>query len=135
MAFVFLDSVYSTSAKIDFTSLRPEQDCRIGQIRVLSQIGSEILNSGADDLLRDIPQEYKMNGIAARIEGIASEGNYFRALTAIPKTLTESQDLICRAIILREDSRAKERKNQDMQWNAFDRYRDWKENFINFIPN
>ncbi|HLA58673.1 MAG TPA: hypothetical protein VK622_07930, partial [Puia sp.] len=135
MAFIFLDSVYTESRKIDFTNLTPELDCRIGQIRVLSQIGSEALNNNADDLLREIPQEYKMNGIAARIEGIASEGNYFRALTAIPKTLTETQDLICRAIILREDSRAKERKNQDSEWNAFDRYLDWKQNFINFIPN
>ena len=135
MAFVFLDSIYAISPKIDFTNLTPQLDCRVGQIRVLSQIGSEKLNNGADDLLRDIPQDYKFSGITAKVEGIAGEGNYYRALTSIPKTLTESQDLICRAIILREDSRAKERKNQDTQWNALDRYLDWKQNFINFIPN
>jgi hypothetical protein len=135
MAFVYLDSIYAISPKIDFTNLTPQLDCRVGQIRVLSQIGSEKLNHGADDLLRDIPQEYKFSGIMAKVEGIAGEGNYYRALTSIPKTLTESQDLICRSIILREDSRTKERRNTDTQWQALDRYLDWKQNFINFIPN
>jgi energy-coupling factor transporter ATP-binding protein EcfA2 len=135
VTFVYLDSVYSISRKIDFSNLPPDLDCRFGQIRVLSQIGSEALNSNADELLRDIPQEEKFYGILERIAGIAGEGNYYRALTSIPKTLTESQDLICRSIILREDSRAKEKGSGNTDWKAFDQYLDWKTDFINFIPN
>ena len=137
MAFIYMDSVYSVSKKIDYTNLALDMDCRAGQIQVLSEIGSEALNNQADEILKDITQDFKFDGITARIDGIASEGNYYRALTSIPKSLTESQDLICRAIILREDSRAKEKlsRNTDDQWVKFDHYLDWKSNYVNFIPN
>ena len=137
MAFIYLDSVYSMSKKIDYTNLALDFDFRAGQIQVLSEIGSQALNNQADEILKDITQDFKFDGIMARIDGIASEGNYYRALTAIPKTLTESQDLIARAVILREDSRAKEKlsKNINGQWVKLDRYLDWKSNYTNFIPN
>jgi energy-coupling factor transporter ATP-binding protein EcfA2 len=137
MAFIYLDSVYSVSKKIDYTNLALDIDCRKGQIQVLSEIGSQALNNQADEILKDITQDFKFDGISARIDGIASEGNYYRALTSIPKTLTETQDLVCRAIILREDSRAKEKisKNTNIQWVKLDRYLDWKTNYTNFIPN
>jgi hypothetical protein len=133
--FIFLDSIYSTSRKVDFTNLSLNSDCRSGQIKILSEVGNKTLNQQADEILRDIPQQSKFDGIISRVDGISGEGNYYRALTSIPVTLTESQDLICRTIILLEDCRAKERLNHQDDWKAFDRYLDWNTKYINFIPN
>ena len=133
--FQFLDSIYATSKRIDYTNLDLRVDCRIDQIKILSEIGSNALNNSADQILGDISQDSKFKGIAARVTGIASEGNYYRALTSIPKTLTESEDLICRTIIILEDCRANERLSKNELWKPFDQYLDWKSHYINFIPN
>ncbi len=135
LAFVFLDSAYSKTAKINFTNLPPELDPRYGQIMTLSEIGSKMLNNNADEILRDIPETGKFNGVLARVGGIAGEGNYYRALTGIPGTLTESQDLECRTKILLEDCRAAERLRGNTQWKAFDDYLNWTKIFVDFIPN
>jgi energy-coupling factor transporter ATP-binding protein EcfA2 len=133
--FVFLDSIYSSGHRIDFTNLKLDFDCRSDQIRVLSKIGSRSLNESAVELLREIPQDFKFDGVTARVSGIASEGNYYNARTSIPPTLTESQDLICRAIILLEDCRAKERLSGNTYWKEFDRYLEWRNSYVNFNPN
>jgi hypothetical protein len=133
--FVYLDSIYSTARKIDFTNLTLSSDCRSGQIKILSEIGSQTFNEQADEILRDIPQQSKFDGIISRVDGISGEGNYYRALTSIPNTLTESQDLICRSVILLEDCRSREKMNQALEWKAFDHYLDWTINYVNFIPN
>jgi hypothetical protein len=133
--FVFLDSIYSSGRRIDFTNLKLDFDCRTDQIRVLSKIGSRSLNENAVEVLREIPQDFKFDGVASRISGIASEGNYYNARTSIPPSLTESQDLICRAIILLEDCRAKERLTGNSFWKEYDRYLEWRNIYVNFNPN
>jgi hypothetical protein len=133
--FIFLDSIYSSDRRIDFTNLRLDFDCRADQIRVLSKIGSRTLNENAVELLREIPQDFKFDGVIARASGIASEGNYYNARTSIPPTLTESQDLICRAVILLEDCRASERLEGNKSWKEFDKYLEWRNLYINFSPN
>jgi hypothetical protein len=133
--FIYLDSIYTIGRKIDYTNLTLASDCRSGQIKILSEIGSKAFNQEADEILRDIPQQDKFEGIKSRVSGISGEGNYYRALTSIPNTLTESQDLISRSIILLEDCRVREKMNQTAKWRAFDHYLDWTNNYINFIPN
>jgi energy-coupling factor transporter ATP-binding protein EcfA2 len=134
-AFVFLDSVYSLSGKIDYSDLSTELDFRYGQIKVLSEIGSKALNKSADGVLRNIPEDGKFNGIISRVSGIASEGNYYLAMTSIPKTLTESQDLQCRTWIILQDCITRERLSGISQWDAFDKYLTWSNSFINYKPN
>ena len=133
--FIFLDSVYATGKRTDFSLLQLPLDCRNGQILVLSEIGSRALNNSAEDVLREIPEEFKFEGIISRVTGIAGEGNYYRALTSIPKTLTESQDLYCRTMILLEDCRTRERLQNNNRWNAFDENLNWSRNYINFTGN
>ena len=86
-------------------------------------------------MLREIPEEFKFEGIISRVTGIAGEGNYYRSLTSIPKTLTESQDLICRTMILLEDCRTKERLQNNDRWNAFDENLNWARSYVNFTGN
>ena len=138
IAFVFLDSTYSKAGKIDFSKLevrfdsRFGLDSRYGQIRLLSGIGSKAINNNAGEILRDIPEQGKFDGIIARVTGIAREGNYYLAFTSIPGTLTESQDLECRSMILLEACREKERLSGNKQWNAMDNYLAWDWTYIDY---
>ena len=102
---------------------------------VLSEIGSKAINDNADEILTDIPEIGKYYGILFRVTGIAGEGNFYRALTSIPNTLTESQDLECHSMILMKACRAKERLHGDTQWKALDDYVDWTWEYVDFLPN
>jgi hypothetical protein len=135
LSFVFLDSAYAVSKKIDYAEFVADVEPRTLQIQVLSEIGSNAIDNEAVEVLRDLPENVKYDGIYSRVSGLAFEGNYYRALTAIPATLTEAQDLECRASILLEAARAKEKKAGNANWKNMDTYLDWYLIFHNFIPN
>jgi hypothetical protein len=134
-AFALLDSAYSNLKKLDYSLFFQDFDPRFKQIMVLSEIGSKRVNQNADNILREIPEFSKFNGILARVKGVAHEGNYYRAWKAIPGTLTESQDLQCRSMILLEACREKEKSNSDTQWKNMDEYLDWFWDYVNYLPN
>jgi hypothetical protein len=134
-AFVFLDSAYAISRKIDYAITLPRVDARYLQIQVLSEIGSKAINEQAAEILRDLPENGKYGGVYLRVNGIAYEGNYYRALTAIPNTLTETQDLQCRSIILIEACKAREKLAGNHSWKPMDDYLDWFLNYTDYLPN
>jgi energy-coupling factor transporter ATP-binding protein EcfA2 len=134
-AFVFLDSAYAISKKINYAIQVPKVDPRYFQIQLLSEIGSKAINMQAAEILRDLPEGGKYGGVFLRVSGIAYEGNYYRALTAIPNTLTESQDLLCRTLILLEACKVKERLTGNTSWKAMDDNFDWFLHYIDYIPN
>ncbi|ULQ51013.1 ATP-binding protein [Flavihumibacter fluvii] len=134
-AFVYLDSAYANIARLDYAKLPDALDPRTDQLLVLSEIGSKTINAHAKEVLRDIPEGAKFGAIYYQVIGISYEGNYYRALTSLPTTLTESQDLICRTLILLEACRAKERLSGDTSWKPFDEYLFWDINYINYLPN
>jgi hypothetical protein len=133
--FVLLDSAYAISRKINYAVEVPEIDPRYFQILLLSEIGSRDLNDQAGVLLRDLPETWKFWGVLLRTTGLAYEGNFYMALTAIPNTLTESQDLQCRTAILVEACKAKERLAGKTAWKQMDTYRDWFINYNEYYPN
>ncbi len=114
-AFVLLDSAFAISKRIDYADQIARVDARYYQIQVLSQIGSREINEQADAILRDLPEGGKYDGVFLRVAGLAYEGNFYRALTAIPNTLTEAQDLQCRTAILIEACKAREK----ISWKYF----------------
>jgi hypothetical protein len=102
---------------------------------VLSEIGSSRLNAKASAMLKNMPEDEKAFGILNQVMGLAREGNYYRALTAVPNTLTESQDLICRILILLEATKEKEVKSADSSWKAMDNFVYRLFNYVNYFPN
>jgi hypothetical protein len=134
-AFVYLDSAYAVSKKIDYAIQVPRVDGRYFQIQLLSEIGSKAINNQAGEILRELPENGKYGGIFLRVLGLAYEGNYYRALMAIPNTLTESQDLQCRTIILLEACKVKEKISGNTQWKPFDDSIDWFLHYTNYLPN
>ena len=134
-AFVYLDSAYAVSKKIDYAIQVPRVDARYFQIQLLSEIGSKAINNHASELLRELPENGKYGGVISRVLGLAYEGNYYRALTAIPTTLTESQDLQCRTVILMEACKAREKISGNTQWKPLDDNFDWFLYYTDYLPN
>ncbi|MEP6615301.1 MAG: hypothetical protein ABJA57_01920 [Ginsengibacter sp.] len=134
LAFVYLDSAYARSKSIHYSAIDQRYDFRYNQILLLSEIGSQSLNNNANALLKDIPEANKFFGILSKVTGVAFEGNYYRAYTSIPASLTESQDLQCRNMILLEASKTKERQQKAQQWKQMDNYVDWYWDYVNYVP-
>ena len=109
-------------------------DPRYRQVQLLSEIGGKAINREADAVLREIPERGKFVGVYLRVSGLAYEGNYYRAFTAIPSSLTESQDLQCRTQILMEACRTKERASGNTQWNLMDYYLNWQFIHTDYLP-
>jgi hypothetical protein len=76
----------------------------------------------------------KVAGVFERVIGISVVGNYHQARATIPATLTESDDLLCRTLILMEDSRTREKEKGDDQWTEFDRNFLWNIYYTEYFP-
>ena len=137
-AFVYLDSVFSKSKDIDFSQFNfganRAIDYRFNLILLMSRIGGKHLNSLSSGFLAEIIEENKFDGVISRVYGIAEEGNFYRALTAIPPTLTESQDLIARAFIIWQACRKKEAEEGIQKWKALDEFITHDFNYIFYLP-
>ncbi|MBS1542238.1 MAG: hypothetical protein JST14_01285 [Bacteroidetes bacterium] len=101
----------------------------------MSRIGSEEINNLALTVLREIQEQNKYFAIQGRIVGVAAEGNFYRALTSIPSTLTETQDLECRTMIMAEACKAREKSVTSPMWRAMDLFNEWEWRYIFFFPN
>ncbi|RPA66748.1 ATP-binding protein [Cyclobacteriaceae bacterium YHN15] len=134
-AFVYLDSVSSKTENLDFSVLPQSLDSRQFFINALSTVGSQRINSLAFQILKDIPEQRKFDGVYQLVSGMAREGNYYRALMAIPSNLTESQDLQARGLILLEASKRRELESGDRRWKELDNFLEWTESYFDFLPN
>ena len=136
LSFVALDSAFAIDRKIDYSYEMPDVDPRFYKIFVLSEIGSRTLSGQAGEVLRELPERTKGFGIISRVSGITYEGNYYNALTNIPATLTETQDLQCRGLILLQACQNRERISGDTHWKGMDEYLLWNfTGYLDFVPN
>lgn len=138
-AFVYLDSVYSKSKDIDLSKFNfgPNQalDFRFNLILLLSRIGGRKLNELSENSLSEIIEQNKFFGVLSRVYGVAEEGNFYRARTSIPNTLTETEDLTSRSYIVWQACRKKENANQQLNWRSMDNYLTRDFNYIFYLPN
>ena len=138
-AFVYLDSVLSKSKEIDFSQFNfggsRAIDIRYNLILLLSRIGGRHLNSLSSDFLAEIIDENKFDGVFSRVYGVAEEGNFYRAQMAIPSTLTETEDLVARSLILWQACRKKEAEEGTRTWATMDAFITHDFNYIFFVPN
>ena len=130
---VYLDSTYSLYKQIDFSTT--SLDVRFNLVSTLASIGGEQLNARALEVLRDFNANARTGGTFQMIYGISSEGNFYRALTSIPASFTESQELDARGLILWQACKRKESAASSQDWKAMDTYFMWFDNYIFFQPN
>ena len=116
--FEYLDSVFSKSAKVDFSQVLFGNgvDYRPGLTSLLSQIGGRRMNDLSTDIFAEIMEDDKTNSILYRIDGIAGEGNFYRAKQAIPSTLIEAEDIWTRSIIIWHACMKKETEKERKKW-------------------
>ena len=138
-AFVYLDSVFSKSKEIDFSQFNfgfnQAIDFRYNLILLLSRMGGRPLNFHSNNFLAEIVEQNKFFGVLSRVYGIAEEGNFYRAKTALPSTLTESEELTARSFITWQACRKKESEKGEQKWTAMDEYITHDFNYIFFLPN
>ena len=113
-AFEYIDSIFSKSAKFDFSQVLFETgvDYRSGLIRLLSRIGGKRLNKLSESILSEFMNDNRTSSIVNRVDGIAGEGNFYLARQAIPSTLIEVEDIITRAILIWHASLKKETEKE-----------------------
>jgi len=73
--------------------------------------------------------------VLSKVYGIAEEGNFFRAKTAIPATLTETEELNARSIIVWQACKKKELEKGEGRWKAMDDFITHDFNYIFYLPN
>jgi hypothetical protein len=132
-----MDSAYRVSKQIDYSiALDGQLDPRYFQIQLLSEIGGAAFNKEVDGIVKGIPPNWQSYSAFLRVLGQAYEGNYHKAYTVIPGSLTETEDLICRQAILVEACRARERLTEPSEtWNKMDLYVNWTLDFNDYFPN
>jgi hypothetical protein len=137
-AFVYLDSVFSKSKDVDFSQfnfgVNQAIDFRFNLILLMSRIGGKQLNSLSNKSLAEIIEQNKFFGVLSSVYGIAEEGNFYRAKTAIPSTLTESEDLTARSYILWQACRKRELEEGVQNWTTMDEFITHDFNYIFFLP-
>ncbi|HYM93943.1 MAG TPA: hypothetical protein VET23_07380, partial [Chitinophagaceae bacterium] len=137
--FVYLDSVFSKSKDIDFSQFNfgngQAIDFRYNLVLLLSRIGGKQLNGLSNKFLADIIEQNKFFGVICRVYGVAEEGNFYRAKTSLPSTLTEEQDLTARSFILWQACRKKESEAEAKEWKAMDDFIIHDFSYIFYLPN
>ena len=88
----------------------------------MSRMGGRQLGALSDKILAEIIQGSKFDGVLNRLRGVAEEGNFYRAKSAIPPTLTETEDLYARVIIVWQAIRKKESLVDKTRWSAMDNF-------------
>jgi len=118
--FVYLDSAMSITNKIDFGNVQFRLDARYNLMALLAKIGGKKMNDIAFEILREIPEGPKFEGIFRMSDGLAAEGNYYKAIAMIPSTLTEDEDLITCEIILWEECKKRDKELNENEWKMMD---------------
>jgi hypothetical protein len=139
LAFVYLDSVFSKSKRVDFSPFNfgPERaiDFRFNTILLLSRIGGKQLNNLSNNFFAEIIEQNKNSAVLRKVYGIAEEGNFYRAKMAIPSTLTETEELMARSIIVWQACQKKELEQGEQKWRAMDSFITHDFNYIFYLPN
>jgi energy-coupling factor transporter ATP-binding protein EcfA2 len=138
-AFIFLDSAVTKAKLVDYSKFNfgSDQllDFRFNLVLLLSRMGGRHLNELSDNYLKEVIEQNKFNGLFGKVYGVAEEGNFYRALISIPPTLTESEDLISRSIILWQASIKQETDDQRKQWASMDKWFTYDFEYIFYLPN
>jgi len=138
-SFTYLDSAITKASRVDFSQfdfgVNRQIDIRQNLILLLSRIGGRELNEISNDVLREIVQDVKFSGIISRVYGVAEEGNFYRALTAMPPTLTEGQELFLQSFILWQASIEQQTQEEAERWKPMDTFFTHDFNYVFYLPN
>ena len=99
-SFIMLDSVNSKIPTIALTQVPGFRDFRYNLIYTLTYVGGKEISSRAKDVLKEMNEGRKFDGILSMVGGYSRSGEFYKASASMPITLTENQELICKTNIL-----------------------------------
>jgi hypothetical protein len=120
-SFILLDSAYSKARTINLFQINGNRDFRYDFISFSAQVGGNEISTIANQFLKDMVEGRKFGGIIGMVRGYTSTNNFYKALTYVPPTLTENQDLIIRTWLL---WKAGKTENDDYKY-VLDDYFEW----------
>jgi len=123
-AFIYLDSAFVNEEKLDPNELDFNLNPHMILINTLAGIGSQALDNKAKSLFVEMSPGFKDEGLGQYISGIAYEGNYYRAVEAIPENQSDGQVLFFYSDILNAEAN---KKGDRQGWEKL--ARNW--NFLN----
>ncbi len=130
-AFAFLDSAFSTINQVDYNQYNglfyDEQDAKRFTIYVMGKVGGDRVNKLSNNYIKELIERSRVRGIRGMILGTATDGNYYTALTTMPPTLTEQEDLQCYIAILGQVARS---QNKASGWAGMDESLLWEFNYF-----
>jgi energy-coupling factor transporter ATP-binding protein EcfA2 len=130
-AFAFLDSAFVTIKQIDYNQfnglLYDELDAKRFTIYVLGKVGGDRVNKLSYNYIKELIERSRVRGIRGMILGTATDGNYYTALTTMPPTLTEDEELQCYFSILGQIARS---QNKTSSWAGMDESLLWEFNYF-----
>lgn len=130
-AFAFLDSAFATINKVDYNLYNflfyDELDAKRFAIYVLGKIGGDRVNKLSKSYIKELIERSRVRGIRGMILGMATDGNYYTALTTMPPTLTEEEELQCYFSILGQIARS---QNKSSGWAGMDESLLWEFNYF-----
>ena len=117
--------------KVDYNTLNggiyDEQDVRRFMIYVLGKVGGEKANRLSNSYTKELIEISKVRGTVGMILGTATDGNYYTALSVMPTTLTEDQELVCYYSILGQIVRSQKITDD---WRGMDESLLWEFNYF-----
>ncbi|MEP6734904.1 MAG: ATP-binding protein [Chryseolinea sp.] len=120
--FVLLDSAFSKWKRLANPSVPGPLEYRNRLIEVVEKIGSRKMKALSKDILRNTPEERKVSGVFGLVKANCERGDFYSAMTSIPPSLTENQDLNCKGGLLWYAATSSEKATGDTQWAGVDAY-------------
>jgi hypothetical protein len=130
--FVLLDSALSIYRRMPTKDFLFELEYRHRFVEIMEKIGGDKMKMFSKEFLRDTRESRKVLSINAMVNGICERGDYYEAMTAIPPTLTEGEDLACKGVLINAASKRLESASGTPGWPALDRF-DEIGKFISFF--
>lgn len=126
-AFAFLDSAFSTINQVDYNLYSNDDNASRFTIYVLGKVGGDRVNKLSNNYIKELNEGSRVRGIRGMILGTATDGNYYTALTTMPSTLTEDQEMQCYFSILSQIARS---QNRTAGWAGMDESLLWEFNYF-----
>lgn len=132
--FVMLDSALTKMDKTDISELGFLEDFRYKLVYTFGKMGGDEIEGDARTILKGMREGRKTYAQFMFIMGLAGSGNYYKASVSIPSSLTETEDLACRTLILQEACEQKDREAGVVEWKLLTDFTKYFDNYIFYEP-
>lgn len=130
-AFILLDSANSKWVHLDNPSVPDFLEFRSRFIRTMEKIGGDRMIALAREQAEESAEQRRVFCIGGIASGSCERGDFYHAAESIPPSLTETEDLRVKTIVVLFGARAREKRDNQPPWAAVDNY--FSVDYIQFL--